>query len=68
MLNRAPPSLQQIIGRVPAVAKFGVRLYLVLALVQFVAGFVVGGALPTPRGLARPLSMQVNAECPRHGI
>jgi len=45
MLNRAPPSLQQIIGRVPAVAKFGIRLYLVLAVVQFVAGFVVGGAL-----------------------
>ena len=45
MLNRASGSLQRSLGRVAPLAIFGARLYLVLAVIQFVAGFVIGGSM-----------------------
>ena len=42
MLNRAPTSLQRLLDRAPSLAVFGIRLYVAIAILQFVAGFVVG--------------------------
>jgi len=42
MLNRAPASLQRFLGRAHPLAMFGLRLYIAIAVLQFVAGFVVG--------------------------
>jgi len=45
MLNRASGLLQRSLGRAAPLAIFGARLYLVLAVIQFVAGFVIGGSM-----------------------
>ena len=45
MLNRASGLLQRSLGRAAPLAIFGARLYLVLAVIQFVAGFVIGISL-----------------------
>lgn len=44
MLNRAPTSLQRLMGRAHPLAVFGIRLYVAIAILQFVAGFVAGAS------------------------
>jgi hypothetical protein len=45
MFSRTVAFLPQLLSRIPKLAAFGVRLYLALVVIQFVAGFMVGAGL-----------------------
>ena len=45
MLSRAETFLPQLLSRIPKLAAFGARLYIMLVVIQFVCGFMVGVGL-----------------------